>query len=1544
MARRFLRLFIPLAAMAAGGCDGGSQDPPGDPPAEDMAVETDEDVQPDICEAERRRCTDDGVEVCADGRAWQVLGPCPGGTVCEGGECVEPACEPDCQGRICGSDGCGGECGGCAPGETCSLEGRCDPPAPRCGDDACNGDEDCATCPADCGNCCGDGTCAADGGESCTTCPADCGCAPGEVCDAGSATCQACAPQCAGRACGDDGCGGQCGACDDGVECVAGQCDDPCVPACADRACGGDGCGGSCGDCAGDDVCTAEGACVDPPARCGDSVCDADEDCSTCPADCGNCCGDGQCAPGVGEDCSTCPADCGCPDGEACDVEDRRCEPVCVPQCAGRNCGDDGCGGLCGECLPAQECAEGVCRDVCQPMCEGRVCGGDGCQGSCGMCEAGEQCTDGACEAICSPNCEGRMCGPDGCGGFCGNCGVGAFCTEDGLCEAVCVPDCDGRECGDNGCGGDCGGCGPDEECDVDGICVERCVPVCAGRACGDDGCGGVCGVCPDGAACAPGGVCVGGDGCDCVGDDVCLDGVCRSPDELCGEANPVGLCPGGRSCLVGVCDDRGAACGENNPTGVCPVGEACRNGVCEALDAAALCDDGNACTDDLYDPVRNACVNVPVDALCSDGNACTVDACVDGVCVGEGIPGCIEPPTVEPVQSPTNEGDLTLRGTKPAGASVQINGAEAAPESPDEDWSIELQLQPGENVFEIGTRDMGVDSETVTVTVVYDITPPTITVTPDGGVFTDGITLTVSTDEPATVYYTDDGGTPDNWSKRFRSIKRIRVFHDVRFRFRARDEAGNWSEGIVESSFEITTEGTGWRAEAPLPEALIHPAVVVTTEGIHVIGGSDGNEPQAGAWRYDSEGAAWVESPALPTARAQAAATSVSTAVYLVGGQDDGIPLNGLLRLDGAGAEQWEVLSPMPTTRFGLSLSRAQDPNHLYAFGGKTNGGVVLDTAERYDWRTDTWNNDIPAMPRPRYGHSTVFYEDLLFVIGGEDEDGVPIAEVDVFDTRALEWSAGPALPTPRSFAAAGRIYNEGRVTGGSHEIVVAGGRLGDGSGTAVVESLVLPDGIWRTRRPLDVPRHSAGSAAVNVPDPLDMVERRVLAIGGLVGGGGPVGAGATAGVVSFGHEKDYLRTRPALPDGRFAHAAVEINGLFYLLGGRNFQPTDVFWAYDPETGRSVELPPLPSLQNGVAAVELDGLVYAIGGANQFNNAVPTLRRYDPAARRWTELRPMITARTDAAAVVLDDEIWVIGGDNNGAQQTVEIYDPAADRWRAGPVLPEGRRAARAVVHDGEILVVGGVGPDDAVFADLLALVGGAWQRRYSAPHAWHQMALIGDHQLTIFNGRGPGGLVRQPSSVDLNSRIATRQMLSSSNLFDARDRAAAVAHHGRVYILGGNQSVNVGPEGAAGVQAVMGQCFNGVLDGREEAADLVPFDAGGGCPLPLPPRQGEARLQNGNRLGVRAIVEVYWDGTWRYVCDDNWDNVDASVACRQIFGPGVTGVAACCGQGPAAVFVFDDVQCNGAESSLAECRYTGPFNDNCGSNETARMTCRLE
>ncbi|HOX42887.1 MAG TPA: metallophosphoesterase [Myxococcota bacterium] len=236
-----------------------------------------------------------------------------------------------------------------------------------------------------------------------------------------------------------------------------------CTPSCLDRVCGDDGCGGSCGACGAGEECAPDGQCL--PAcvpACQGHECGLDPACGT--LDCGVC--------GQGLECS----------------DQGRCLPACVPDCAGRACGGDGCGGSCGACDAGAGlvCVEvsGQCA-ACAPDCAGLECGLDPlCGAACGACPAGWVCTpDGQCDEQCAPDCWTFVCGLDPlCGSLdCGACPAGEECDGQGRCLPACSPDCQGRACGpDPLCGSlDCGACPADERCDASGQCGPACGDAC---------------------------------------------------------------------------------------------------------------------------------------------------------------------------------------------------------------------------------------------------------------------------------------------------------------------------------------------------------------------------------------------------------------------------------------------------------------------------------------------------------------------------------------------------------------------------------------------------------------------------------------------------------------------------------------------------------------------------------------------------------------------------------------------------------------------------------------------------------------------------------------------------------------------------------------------------------------------------------------------------------------------------------------------------------------------------------------------------------
>jgi len=255
-------------------------------------------------------------------------------------------CTPDCADKKCGPDGCGGICGTCGDGFSCKES------TGECADNSCTPD-------------CNGITCGNDDG-----CGGSCGCLDGKVCDDESDKCMDTC-QTKGWICGSVN-GEECGECGAGLACDenTGRCVD-CVPNCDGINCGGDDkCGGTCG-CFDGKACGDSGKCVDT--------------CVTLSYECGEV-NDEKCGPNNG----------GC-------LNNKRCDPAageCIDSCAslGWECGSVN-GEVCGQCSGANEvCDEinGVCN--CTPNCDGKVCGDNGCGGSCGSCDPGFSCgSDNSC-------------------------------------------------------------------------------------------------------------------------------------------------------------------------------------------------------------------------------------------------------------------------------------------------------------------------------------------------------------------------------------------------------------------------------------------------------------------------------------------------------------------------------------------------------------------------------------------------------------------------------------------------------------------------------------------------------------------------------------------------------------------------------------------------------------------------------------------------------------------------------------------------------------------------------------------------------------------------------------------------------------------------------------------------------------------------------------------------------------------------------------------------------------------------------------------
>jgi N-acetylneuraminic acid mutarotase len=278
------------------------------------------------------------------------------------------------------------------------------------------------------------------------------------------------------------------------------------------------------------------------------------------------------------------------------------------------------------------------------------------------------------------------------------------------------------------------------------------------------------------------------------------------------------------------------------------------------------------------------------------------------------------------------------------------------------------------------------------------------------------------------------------------------------------------------------------WTSDSPLQIARGGLAAAYANGNVFVVGGFTSGFAQAlnTAEMYEPEGNTSKLITPMPTARGDLAAASVNGIVYAIGGYDSSDNVVSAVESFNSAdpAAGWQTDAPLPPTggaasRAGAGGIAAASYNGLiYAVGGYDQTGKALANLEIYNPQANSWTSG-PPMPTAR-GHLRVdFSGGLLYAIGGFDAKGTPQSAVEAYDPIAGRWYTKAPIPIARGGQALATL-SDGR-------ILAAGGSTGHGA-LSDVELYTPSSNSWQQLTSLPQARGSMAGAAYGDDDFLAM------------------------------------------------------------------------------------------------------------------------------------------------------------------------------------------------------------------------------------------------------------------------------------------------------------------------------------------------------------------------------------------------------------------------------------------------------------------------
>lgn len=337
---------------------------------------------------------------------------------------------------------------------------------------------------------------------------------------------------------------------------------------------------------------------------------------------------------------------------------------------------------------------------------------------------------------------------------------------------------------------------------------------------------------------------------------------------------------------------------------------------------------------------------------------------------------------------------------------------------------------------------------------------------------------------------------------------------------------------------FDPGNSSNPWASVSRMPTARAAFGIAAADGKIYVGGGTvtNGCSSAIGILEaYDPATDSWATLPPMPTPRSHLAAAAISgvnTKIYFIGGQEgcrlSAAPPTDIVESFDPANNAWETdLTRMLTPRLGARAGVIN--SKIYVVGGQDKNGMVLPTLEVFDPAANGgvggWTGLSP-MPTARVGPAVAVVNNTLYAIGGSDDLGNSVTVVEAYDPETDSWTAGvppfPALPTGRNKAAGvGVISNTIYVFGGS----------GSFKELSINEAFDPATNQWSTAPAMPTARFGLGGAVVRNSV---LGRDQLFAVGGHLQGIATVGQEFIYQITATNHPTNYtLDSATPLPAG---------------------------------------------------------------------------------------------------------------------------------------------------------------------------------------------------------------------------------------------------------------------------------------------------------------------------------------------------------------------------------------------------------------------------